>query len=81
MNKMSMQTLRARSARIIKIAVVAAAVSIAAPVTYGTVTAQQLQEGQIVKVKMAFSYKGLTVCGFKCWSIAKRCCLIIINPH
>ena len=81
MNKMSMQTLRARSARIIKVAVVAAAVSIAAPTAYGPVTAQQPEGGHVSKEMLVVSFKGLTLCGFKCWRIAPRCCIIVSNPR
>ena len=79
MNKMSMQTLRARSARIIKVAIVAAAVSIAAPVAYGPVTAQQPVGDD--EEMLALYFKGLTICGFKCWRIAPRCCIIVDNPR
>ena len=81
MNKMSMQILRARSARIVKAAVVAAAVSIAAPTAYGTVTAQQPEEGEVSEERLALSYKGLTLCAFKCWRIAPSCCIVVINRH
>lgn len=79
MNKLSMQILRARSARIIKVAVVAAAVSIAAPMAHGPVTAQQ-PEGDDEKM-LALYFKGLTLCAFKCWRIAPRCCIIVDNPR
>ncbi len=81
MNKTSMQILRARSARTIKAAVVAAVVSIAAPAAYGTVTAQQPEGGTVSKKMLAVSFNGLTLCGFKCWWFAPRCCIIVINRH
>ena len=81
MNKTSMQILRARSARIVKAAVVAAAISIAAPAAYGPVTAQQPEGGPVSKKMLAVSFNGLTLCGFKCWWIAPTCCIVVINRH
>jgi len=81
MNNMRMQTLRVRSARVIKAAVVAAVVSIAAPTAYGPVTAQQPEEGEVSKEMLAVAFKGLTLCGFKCWRIAPRCCIVFDNPR
>ena len=80
MNKISMQTLRARSARVIKAVVVAAVVSIAAPTAYGTVTAQQ-PEPVVSDVRWALIIKGVTVCAFKCWRIVPICCEVFTNPR
>lgn len=80
MNKTSMQILRTRSARIVKVAVVAAVVSIAAPVAYGTATAQQPASAS-GDIRWAMSIKEFTVCALKCWRYAKYCCEIFENPR